>query len=123
MIDFPDDLDDQFPLGDGTAATTELVICPYCGAGEVARVELSETGTLWSWTAVTAAPPGYGGDVPFGFGVVELPEGLRVITRVEQADPARLSFGIAVRFALAPLHTDDDGTQVVTYTFAPADSS
>jgi hypothetical protein len=31
MIDFPDDLDEQFPLGDGTAATTELVICPYCG--------------------------------------------------------------------------------------------
>jgi hypothetical protein len=46
-----------------------------------------------------------------------------VITRVEQADPARLSFGMPVRFALAPLHTDDDGTQVVTYTFAPADSS
>jgi uncharacterized OB-fold protein len=61
--------------------------------------------------------------VPFGFGVVELPEGLRVITRVEQADPARLSFGMPVRFALAPLHTDDDGKQVVTYTFAPADSS
>jgi len=31
MIDFPEDLDDQFPLGDGTAATTELVICPHCG--------------------------------------------------------------------------------------------
>ena len=72
---------------------------------------------------MTAAPPGYGGDVPFGFGVVELPEGLRVITRVEQADPARLSFGMPMRFALAPLHTDDDGAQVVTYTFAPADSS
>lgn len=98
-------------------------ICPYCGVGEVVRVELSETGTLWGWTVVTAAPPGYGGDVPFGFGVVELPEGLRVITRVEQSDPARLSFGMPVRFTLAPLHTDDDGTQVVTYTFAPMDSS
>jgi hypothetical protein len=28
--------------------------------------------------------------------------------------------GMPVRFALAPLHTDDDGTEVVTYTFAPA---
>jgi hypothetical protein len=28
-----------------------------------------------------------------------------------------------VHFALAPLHTDDDGTQVLTYTFAPADSA
>jgi len=97
------------------------VICPYCGAAEIARVELSETGTLWGWTAVTAAPPGYEGEVPFGFGVVELPEGLRVISRIEEADPARLSFGAPVRFGVVPLRTDEDGTEVVTYTFAPAD--
>ena len=98
-------------------------ICPSCGADEITRVALSETGTLWGWTAVTAAPPGYGGEVPFGFGVVELPEGLRVITRLEEADPAKLSFGMPVQFALAPLHTDDDGNQVVTYTFTPAGST
>jgi uncharacterized protein len=97
-------------------------ICPYCGSDDIAIVELSDTGTLWGWTAVTASPPRYGGEVPFGFGVVELPEGIRVITRVEEADPARLSFGMPVRFALTPLHTDDDGDQVVTYTFVPAGS-
>ncbi len=95
-------------------------ICPYCGSDAVARVALSEAGTLWGWTAVTAPPPGYDGDVPFGFGVVELPEGIRVISRVEEADPARLSFGMPVRLATAPLQTDDDGTTVVTYTFVPA---
>jgi uncharacterized OB-fold protein len=98
-------------------------ICPYCGAVEVARVELSETGTLWGWTAVSAAPPGYRGEVPFGFGVVELPEGVRVISRIEETDPVRLSFGASVRFTLARLHTDDDGTEVVTYAFAPADGT
>ncbi|HKA93549.1 MAG TPA: OB-fold domain-containing protein [Acidimicrobiia bacterium] len=96
-------------------------VCPYCDAAEVTRVELSETGTLWGWTSVTAAPPGYAGEVPFGFGVVELPEGLRVISRIEEADPTRLSFGAPVRFALVPLHTDEDGTEVVTYSFSPAD--
>jgi uncharacterized protein len=95
-------------------------ICPNCGADDTAHVELSETGRLWGWTAVTAAPPGYEGEVPFGFGVVELPEGLRVITRLEEADPTRLAFGMPMQFALAPLHTDDDGNEVVTYAFAPA---
>ena len=27
-----DDLDEQFPPGDGTADTTGTVTCPYCGA-------------------------------------------------------------------------------------------
>jgi hypothetical protein len=32
MVDFAhDDVDDEFPLGDGTAETTAAVICPYCG--------------------------------------------------------------------------------------------
>ena len=32
MIDFSDDdLDEEFPLGDGTADTVGSVICPYCG--------------------------------------------------------------------------------------------
>ncbi len=31
------DLDDEFPLGDGTADTESMVICPYCGeANEIA---------------------------------------------------------------------------------------
>lgn len=98
-------------------------VCPYCGAENVGRVELSATGTLCGWTAVSAAPPGYRGDVPFGFGVVELPEGLRVITRLEESDPARLTFGTPVEFAVTPLHTDEDGVEVVTYTFAPAEAS
>lgn len=36
MIDFHnddshDDLEDEFPLGDGTADTAGFVVCPYCG--------------------------------------------------------------------------------------------
>ena len=31
MIDFFDDLDEEFPLGDGTADTAGSVVCPYCG--------------------------------------------------------------------------------------------
>ena len=94
------------------------VICPYCGAGEVARVELSETGTLWGWTAVTAAPPGYGGDVPFGFGVVELPEGLRVVTRLADPDDS-WTFGQAMHLRIVELGADADGVVVTTWEFAP----
>lgn len=28
-----DELDEEFPLGDGTAETDVVVVCPYCGEG------------------------------------------------------------------------------------------
>ena len=89
--------------------------CPYCSSDRVVEVELSPSGQLWAWTAVTAAPPGYTGPVPFGFGVVELPEGVRVITRLTESDPARLEFGQAMRLVVVDLA---DG--VVTYAFEAA---
>ena len=71
-----------------------LDTCPYSGATDVERVLLSRDATLWAWTAVTAAPPGYTGPVPYGFGVVELvAEQLRIITRLRESDPAQLTFG------------------------------
>jgi uncharacterized OB-fold protein len=91
-----------------------LDTCPYSGARDVQRAPLSRDATLWAWTAVTAAPPGYNGPVPYGFGVVELvAEQLRVITRLRDADPANLVFGQPMTLVADEL---PDG--VVTWAFA-----
>jgi len=95
--------------------------CPYCSAAEAAPVELSERGHLWAWTAVTTAPPGYRGPVPYGLGVVELPEGLRVVSRLTEADPSRLRAGEPVELVVVPLHVDEDDRDVVGYAFSPTD--
>ena len=94
-------------------------ICPYTGADDVEPARLSDHGTLWAWTAVTAAPPGYAGSVPFGFGVVELPEGLRVVTRITESDPSALEHGMAMRLVADVVAVEDDGTEVVAWAFAP----
>src|SRR5690242_7180332 len=101
-----------------------LDTCPYSGASDVERVRLSGDATLWAWTAVTAPPPGYTGQVPYGFGVVELTEErLRVITRLTEPDPSALSFAQPMRAVADVLHTDDDGVEVITWAFAPAGRS
>jgi uncharacterized OB-fold protein len=91
--------------------------CQYCGSDGVDETLLAGEGTLWAWTAVTAPPPGYRGEVPYGFGVVELPVGLRVLTRLTEPDPSRLRFGQDVRLRLVPLHVDDAGRPVLTWAF------
>jgi uncharacterized protein len=93
--------------------------CPYCAAEDPEPAELSDHGQLWAWTAVTAPPPGYLGDVPYGIGVVELPEGIRVIARLTESDPAALELGQPMALRIVTLHTTDDGDQVVSYAFAP----
>ena len=37
-----DELDEAFPLGDGTAETAAVVVCPYCG--EEVEIELDPGG-------------------------------------------------------------------------------
>ena len=96
-----------------------LPACPYTGADDVEEVELPTEGTLWGWTGVTARPPGYDGEIPFGFGIVELTDGLRVITRLTEPDPHALEFGQPMHLVPDTLQTDDDGTALITYAFTP----
>jgi len=94
-------------------------VCPYCSAPGSVAAELFGPGRLWAWTAVNAAPPGYLGEVPYGFGVVEFDEGIRVLGRLTEADPGKLTAGQPMHLVVVPLHTDAEGRTVVTYAFSP----
>jgi uncharacterized OB-fold protein len=93
--------------------------CPYCGAEGCRRELAGPAARLWLWTAVTSSPPGYRGPVPYGFGVVELDGGLRVVTRLTEPRPERLYAGQPMRLVATPVYTEDDGRPVVSYAFAP----
>jgi uncharacterized OB-fold protein len=111
-----------FSPSSGLQHFPRFAICPYTGADDVEPARLPDRGTLWAWTAVTAAPPGYTGPVPFGFGVVELTGGLRIVTRITEPDPAALTFAMPMRLVADPIAVDDDGTEVVAWAFAPAEA-
>jgi len=96
----------QFPRGES---------CPYCGSDGCLPVELSPRGRLYLNTTVLNRPPGYRGEVPFGFGVVELDDALRVIARLRDDG---LRAGQPMRLVVEPVHTDDEGREVITYAFA-----
>ena len=97
----------------------KLATCPYCSAADCTERPLSRRGSLYLYTVVRNRPPGYKGETPFGFGVVELPEGLRVISRLTETNLERLRFEMPVRLVFTPLHRDDQGREVISYAFAP----
>lgn len=94
-------------------------VCPYCSCDGCETVSLSARGVVEVSTTVVNRPPGYEGAVPFGFGVVELPEGIRIISRIR--NPERSRPGSQVRLVLETLYTDAEGREIVTYAFAPAE--
>ena len=107
----------------GSVLFPRVDACTYCATERPEPLDLIGPGTLWAWTAVTASPPGYEGEVPFGMGVVELPEGVRVITRLTESDLDALEAGQTMELRIVPLHRDAEGQEVVTYAFAPVEAS
>jgi uncharacterized OB-fold protein len=98
-----------------------LETCPYCSASGCRAHALPREGSLYLYTAVLNRPPGYRGEVPYGFGVVELGDGLRLVTRLTEPALARLRPGMPMRLVIVPLHQDDEGRDVLSYAFAPAE--
>jgi uncharacterized protein len=94
-------------------------LCPYCSSDGCETVPLSPRGVIEVCTTVINRPPGYEGTLPFGFGVVELPEGIRIITRV--SDPAGVGPGQPVRLVIESLCTNAEGHEVMTYAFEAVD--
>lgn len=95
-------------------------VCPNCGRDTVSELPLSAQGTLWTYTVVRHKPPGnYQGPdpfVPFGLGLVELPEGLRVMSPIE-CDLDRLKIGLKLEFKP---RVRPGQPEVVSFAFVPA---
>jgi uncharacterized OB-fold protein len=93
-------------------------VCPYCSADRCSVVELSQRGTLYVYTVVERPPPGYRGKAPYGFGVVELPEGIRILSRLVTNRLDALHDGMPLRLVLEEIFEDDQGRTVVGWAFA-----
>jgi uncharacterized OB-fold protein len=104
--------------------------CPRCGS-EMDRVELSPTGTVWTWTSqefLPPAPPYAGPETTENFeryyvGYVELEDELRVETRLIGFGEEHPHIGQRVQAVVLPFRTDEEGREVMTYAFAPAKES
>jgi uncharacterized OB-fold protein len=83
---------------------------------------LSKKGKLWTYTVIRHKPPGdYKGPdpfVPFGLGLVELPEGIRVMAPL-QADPEKIKVGMELELEVYPLYTDENKNEVMAFRFRP----
>ena len=104
----------------GEVSLGERNPCPNCGGVAVETIALARDGVLWSFTVIRHRPPGdYAGPdpfQPFGLGLVELPEGLRVVSPIA-ADVTSLKIGMPLKFE-AYARQAPEGERVL-FHFAP----
>jgi uncharacterized OB-fold protein len=127
--------DDPRLVGSRCAACATVVFpaafgCPKCGSTDMDRLELSTRGTLWTWTSQEFLPkePYAGPETEADFagyllGFVELPEGVRVATRIVGLDKGDVAIGMELELVIVPFTVDPDGTEVLAYAFRPVDGS
>jgi uncharacterized OB-fold protein len=87
---------------------------------------LPRRGTLWTFTTQEFLPkePYASGETqetfrPYGVGLVQLGDEVRVEARLTEAHADALHIGMEVELDVVPFRTDDDGTEVVTFAFRP----
>ncbi len=90
--------------------------------------KLPNQGTLWTWTVQRFMPksPYNSGETqesftPYGVGYVELPGGVRVEGRLTENDPKKLSIGMEMEVVFEPYRKDEDGTDVIGFSFRPVE--
>ncbi|HXM57884.1 MAG TPA: Zn-ribbon domain-containing OB-fold protein [Candidatus Dormibacteraeota bacterium] len=75
-------------------------VCPFCMAAELRWEEASGRGAVHSFTVVHRAPAGYRDEVPYVVALVDLDEGVRMMTRLVDVAPADVRVGLAVEVAI-----------------------
>ena len=68
----------------GTRHLPKPVCCAACHGREFAWEALSATGSLYAYTVIHAAPPGYA--QPYAVAYVDFPEGVRVFGHLALGD-------------------------------------
>lgn len=96
--------------------------CSNCGGENLEEIPLTRKGKLWTYTVIRHKPPGdYKGPdpfIPFGLGLVEIPEGIRVLSPI-QCDLERINVGMELEMEVYPLYTDENKNEVMAFRFRP----
>jgi uncharacterized OB-fold protein len=77
-------------------------VCPHCGAGDLAWVEPSGVGTVYAVTTVRRKADA-GGD--YNVSLIDLAEGVRLMSRVTDLAPDAVRIGQQVRARVQVLET------------------
>ena len=92
--------------------------CPECSSIDWTWEPSSGRGTLFSWTVIhRALHPGWADDIPYAAVVIEMEEGVRLVSRLESVALDELAIGLPVEVTF-----EDVTPEVTLHKFRPLSS-
>ena len=91
-------------------------MCPQCGSVDWDVQELSGRGTLYSW--IVSHHPNETDEATRVVALVELDEGIRLVSNLQDVDPALVENGMAVTVTFV----DVDGIRLPQFRPAPKEN-
>ena len=95
------------------------LLCPECHSTDVAYVDTSGRGTLFSYTTITRGRGPYADRVPYLFAMIELDEGPLVLSNVVDVEPDEVEIGMPLEVVFEPVPESSDRL----FRFRPAATS
>ncbi|MBA3533257.1 MAG: Zn-ribbon domain-containing OB-fold protein [Ardenticatenales bacterium] len=96
-----------FPPREVCRACRSRALEPYLFQGE---------GTLFSYTVVYQAPEGFGEQVPYAVGLVELAEGPRLTAMLSDVELDELAIGLPLEMVIRKI-TEEGETGMISYGY------
>jgi len=96
----------------------KYLACPFCFSDEIEEAPLSKTGKLHSFTMVRRSMPEF--RVPYGLGLVDFPEGVRVMAQIDKDYIEGLELDSDMEVEIGPVRKGKDGKGQHSYKFKPA---
>ena len=91
-----------------------------CGSTEFDDYKLSELGEVVTWTVIRSPPVGYEKYAPYVVALIELDDGMRLLSQVVDVDPAEVKTGLRVEAVFRKVKEDGlSGIIYYGYKFRP----
>lgn len=95
-------------------------VCSRCLRGDLERVPLCSSGSLYTYTVIHQSLPQF--ETPYVLGYVDLDDNVRVAGQLVDVDVDALELGMRVNTVVEP-RQNPDGEQVLWFRFRPAATS
>lgn len=103
----------------GTRYFPSRPICS-CGSTDFKKYNLAERGEVITWTIITNSPVGFEKYVPYVVALIELEDGIRILSQVVDVSPRDVTTGMKVEAVFRRVKEDgNDGILQYGYKFRP----